>query len=149
MARRWRWEGNNQLVTTAADTVINGLVLPDTAFEKGETITCVVGHIAIQLVSANITPRRFGLGLMLVDSGIGLTSTLHDPQSDFNHDWIWHAAGILFPHDVGGDYQTVRLFVDNRSMRKIGDDEKLVMWLHGQGAPQNFSWGLRVGVKMA
>ncbi len=148
MARRWEWLGDTQIATASADvdTAFPVLVAGDT--DKGQTITRVVGTWAVQLVSASVTPRRFYMGLLLGDENApasGMPSPINDPEAD----WIWHNSGTLLPHDVGGDYQSLHGVLDNRSMRIIRNtDQRLYMLVHAQGAPQNFCWGIRIGIKL-
>ena len=146
MARRqWAWRGEDELLTSAADTLQVAPVLTDAELNKGETIVRLVGDMAIQLVTATTQVRRFGVGFTLVTEATGSGP---DPLVDFDADWIWHKFGTLMPDGGGNSFMTVRYSIDNRSMRKVRENEKLIVCVHGQGAPMLFGFGLRVGLKL-
>jgi len=148
MARRWRWAGNQNAVTLVAGTSQAVAVLPDTASEKGETITRIVGSVMISLAAVSVVPRRNAAGLILAPSQAGAGS-LPSPIADLDANWIWHQWFTMAPIQVAADFQTQVHSVDSRAMRVIGQNQTLFMVSEAAVANTLFHWGMRFGIKMA
>ena len=147
MARRqWRWAGDSNSMAVTAGSTQSVEVLDESVLEKGETIVRVVGQVSANLTSVSSANRINAIGLMLLPSQ---ATNGPNPLTDFDADWIWHSLLIMMPQVEVADFQTRHLFVDNRSMRKVGSDERLMMMGHAVTSTANLAWGIRIGLKMA
>ncbi len=144
--RRWLWLGHEQSIAISAGNTGIGEVLPESTIEKGMTIARVVGDVIVTKTTPDTAVRGFGMGLIMSDEG-SVVAGVPTPLVDYDADWLWLRNGWLRP-DAAGDVGMREFLVDNRSMRKIDGDKRLLFVHEAAAVGMNFAFCFRIGIKL-
>jgi len=120
-------------VVTTGSTLISSL-----SVEEATTIIRTRGMIAIQVaMGASLEViGAVGIGIVSTEAfGIGITA-IPTPYSDADwHGWLmWESFGLAVDFDdaTGSRFNTLRIDVDSKGMRKVAANETLVMIAESQ-----------------
>ncbi len=129
--RLYDWEGasSTSLALASASSTSATLFTAD----KAETIVRIRGQILAQLTPAASTAEDAAIiaaGLIVVSTG---ATVAVDPFNDPGANWIWHqfillhTSGVVGAVSDQGDQSGRMVTIDNKSMRKLREDEIVVL----------------------
>jgi len=141
--RHGEWVGSavqTAFIGLAASSVVLDQIF--TPFDAGETLIRTRGLFAVktdQIATSENFMGAVGIGVVSEQAAtLGITAVPHpDTDSGWNG-WLWHsywAGAILFGDATGfASPAVVSVPIDSKAMRKVGDNERLVLVVENSSA---------------
>ena len=148
----YQWAGGTFSQAAIAETNLADIVA---VFNAAGTVVRARGEIIISLDGpADGDKKIIGLGLKIMsdDQAGGATSSMASPITDADADWWWHAFVPLQSQSATQDQalgdQVARVMVDTKAMRKVKQNQNVVLVVDGlnvAGTPiADLTGGIRV-----
>ena len=140
--RLYDWEGGTS--SSLALASVAGTQATLFTADAAETIVRVRGQILVQLNTGSVEGDSAVVAAGLIVASTGSTIAV-DPFTEAGANWLWHQFIIVHTEGIvggvaeQGDMSGALVTIDNKSMRKIREDEVIqLMIFNGNvaGAPQ-------------